>query len=375
MKLLHIIPHIDEEAAGPSYSVPRLCQSLVVAGNEVELSCLAAKKNIKGVNIVIHSEWPFLKRFAVSSSFVKYLRLRADSVDIIHNHSLWSMVNVATGWLAPYKAAKLVTSPRGTLSTWALSQNYIIKKVLWVIQRRVLRYSDMIHATSMVEYEQIRSMGFNAPVAIIPNGIDLPLEFPFKKESDRRTLLFLGRLHPTKCVDRLLHAWKELQYNHPEWDLVIVGKGKSNYIKELTHLKGQLLLERVKFTGAVYGAEKSDIYNNANLFVLPSHSENFGIAVAESLAHSCPVVVSKGAPWSQLEEKKCGWWTDHNIQSLSKSLDISMSTPVEQLRIMGINGRHWMAQDYEWKVIAQKMSGSYNWLVKGGKPPSWIKLS
>ena len=108
---------------------------------------------------------------------------------------------------------------------------------------------------------------------------------------------------------------------------------------------------------------------------MPSHSENFGVAVAESLAHSCPVVVSKGAPWSQLEEKKCGWWTDHDILSLSKTLNTSMSTPIDQLRVMGVNGRHWMAQDYEWKVIAQKMSNSYNWLVKGGKRPSWIKLS
>ncbi len=256
MKLLHIIPHIDEEAAGPSYSVPRLCQSLAVVGNEVELSCLAAKKNIKHVNIVIHSEWPFLKRFAISSSFVKYLRLRVDGVDIIHNHSLWSMVNIATGWVVSNKGAKLITSPRGTLSDWALTQSCLVKKLMWPLQRRLLAKSNMIHATSLAEYNDIRAKGFDSPIAIIPNGIDIPSRPLVKVDNDRRVLLFLGRLHPIKCVDRLLYAWEQLQATQNEWDLVIVGKGNIKYEKYLISLKESLDLKRVKFSGALYGDDK-----------------------------------------------------------------------------------------------------------------------
>ena len=134
MKLIHIIPHINEEAAGPSYSVPRLCQSLALIGNKVELLCLAANGKIPNVKVTIYSEWPILKNFAISTSLTNSLRLKSQKVDIVHNHSLWSMVNISTGWFVSKKYVKLVTSPRGTLSSWALSQNSLIKKLLWPLQ-------------------------------------------------------------------------------------------------------------------------------------------------------------------------------------------------------------------------------------------------
>lgn len=120
MKSVHVVPHIDQEAAGPSYSVPRLCESLAARGHEVELSCLAARGKLPGVVLDLHEQWPILGRFAISPSLARALRDKAGRVDIVHNHSLWSMVNVAAGWVVPGKRAKLVTSPRGTLSPWAL---------------------------------------------------------------------------------------------------------------------------------------------------------------------------------------------------------------------------------------------------------------
>ena len=119
MKLVHVVPHIDQEAAGPSYSVPRLCQGLAARGHEVELSCLAARGGIPGVALDLHRQWPILGRFAISTSHARALRDKATRVDIVHNHSLWSMVNVATGWVVPGRRAKLVTSPRGTLSPYS----------------------------------------------------------------------------------------------------------------------------------------------------------------------------------------------------------------------------------------------------------------
>ena len=106
MKLVHVVPHIDQEAAGPSHSVPRLCESLASRGHEVELSCLAARGDIPGVRLDLHPSWPILGRFAVSSSHAGALRDKARQVDIIHNHSLWSMVNVAAGLVVPGKRAK-----------------------------------------------------------------------------------------------------------------------------------------------------------------------------------------------------------------------------------------------------------------------------
>jgi len=99
VNLLHVVPHISEEASGPSYSVPRLCEVLVKQGATVELSCLEGRTGSDGVHVNVHRQWPIVRRFAISSEFVGFLRNEGTRFDIVHNHSLWSMVNVATDGL------------------------------------------------------------------------------------------------------------------------------------------------------------------------------------------------------------------------------------------------------------------------------------
>ena len=374
MKLVHVVPHIDQEASGPSYSVPRLCESLAGLEHEVELSCLAGKRNIPGVSIDIHRQWPILNRFAISTRHTRALRRKAAYVDIVHNHSLWSMVNVAAGWVVPGQRAKLVTSPRGTLSSWALSRTQFLKLILWPLQRQVLKRADLLHATSEGEYRDIRTHGFTAPVVIIPNGIDLPVLPPSKIKVKQRTLLFLGRIHPTKCIERLLHSWRQLQEAHLDWRLLIAGPGEPEYESKMRKLSDTLNCERVVFSGALYGARKSEAYFEADLFVLPSHSENFGMTVAEALAHNCPAVVSRGAPWSGLKRAGCGWWIEHDVPTLTAVLDAAMSLPSQELEMMGIKGRDWMERDFGWKAIAHRMGAAYRWLIEGGAPPDYVKL-
>ena len=373
IKSVHVVPHIDQEAAGPSYSVPRLCESLAARGHEVELSCLAARGEIPRVALDLHAQWPILGRFAISPSLARALRDKAGRVDIVHNHSLWSMVNVAAGWVVPGKRAKLVTSPRGTLSPWALSRSKWVKRFLWPLQRRALARADLLHATSEVEYGEIRAQGFTAPVAVVPNGIDLPILPEQVRTTDVRTLLFLGRLHPTKCVDRLLHAWQTLQHQHPEWRLVVAGRGEPAHVRDLKNLAATLNLHRVSFPGPLYGADKAEAYFDAELFVLPSHSENFGMVVAEALAHACPAVVSRGAPWSGLEIEGCGWWVEHDVAHLTQALAAAMSLPAEQLASMGGRGRAWVERDFGWDSVAQRMDAAYRWLVSDGELPAWVR--
>jgi glycosyltransferase involved in cell wall biosynthesis len=376
MRVLHVVPHIDQEASGPSYSVPRLCQSLAECGNQVELSCLAARGEIPGVALDLHPQWPVLGRFAISTSLAGALRRKASVVDVVHNHSLWSMVNVASGWAVPGRRAKLVTSPRGTLSAWALSRSRRAKSLLWPLQRRALDRADLLHATSDVEYGEIRAQGFTAPVAVIPNGIDVPA-LPAEGAGARRemrTLLFLSRIHPTKGLDRLLQAWAQLQEVHPCWCLVVAGHGEAANVEQVKSLANQLGLKRITFPGPQYGEAKAQAYRFADLFVLPTHSENFGMVVAEALAHGCPSVVSKGAPWPGLLTESCGWWVANDSETLTTTLHAAMQLPAGDRASMGLRGRAWMERDYGWHAIGQKMDAAYRWLLSGGECPAWVKV-
>lgn len=374
MNLVHVVPHISAEASGPSYVVPRLCQSIVKRGHHVELSCSDAGRKIPGVELSVHLEWPVLRSFAISPDHARALAKAARQVDVVHNHGLWSMVNLASGWVVPGKRAKLVTSPHGTLSEWALSRSKRRKQLLWPAQRRALSKADLLHATSEEEYEDIRRAGFDAPVAILPNGIDLPEILMDRTEGGpQRTLLFLSRIHPTKGIERLLDAWAPLERSHPDWHLKIVGPGHANYIAGLQAQASRIGASRAVFVGPLYGQDKTAAYRSADVFVLPTHSENFGIAVAESLAYECPAIVSHGAPWAGLETEGCGWWISNDVETLRATLDAAMSLSRKELHAMGAKGRLWMQRDFSWGAIAGEMEAAYRWTIEGGAVPSCVR--
>lgn len=336
--------------------------------------CLAATGEIPGVALSVHRQWPIPRRFAVSVDLARHLGSQAKRVDIVHNHSLWSMSNVAAGCLVPGRRARLVTSPRGTLSSWALSRSRWLKRGLWPLQRSALTRAAMLHATSEAEHGEIRALGLEAPVVILPNGIDLPELATSRSLGDVRTLLFLSRIHPKKGIDRLLHAWRQLESLHPDWQLVIAGRGEAAHVAEVTELAASLALRRVRFPGPLYGAEKARAYTDASLFVLPTHSENFGMVVAEALAHGCPAVVSRGAPWPGLVTEDSGWWVDHKVESVTHALNAAMSLSAEDLALMGARGRAWMERDFGWTSIGKRMVAAYRWLLDGGERPACVRV-
>ena len=375
MKFFHIVPNVKEEASGWAYSVPRLCQSIAKLGHDVELSCLAVRHDISGVKTTEYTALPVFRKFGVSVGHTRALISSTKRVDVVHNHSLWSMMNVVSGWVVPRTNAKLVVSPRGTLSQWAMNRRRLLKRFLWVLQRRTLAEADLLHATSQEEYLDIRSHGFSNPIVVVPNGIDVPDSIPPSRPRSMRTLLFLSRIHPKKGVDRLLEAWKRLQRKHSSWQLVIAGKGDTEYERQVVALADSLKLERISFVGPKYRSEKSRLYLSADLFALPTHNENFGIVVAEALAHACPCIVSKGAPWSGLETEECGWWVDRDVRTFSNALDRAMLLPPDRLAKMGENGRAWMKRDFGWDSIARQMDSAYRWIAERGDRPSCVVMS
>lgn len=374
-KSVHVIPSISNESSGPSYSVVNLCRSLIEAGVEVTLVDLDdSDQKSKPDFVRSFKQTGYPMRLGRSPAMRAWLTEKAinGQINIMHNHSLWMMPNVYSCNAVKGINVPLVVSPRGTLSDWAMNNGSKIKKIFWpLVQYPALRAVACFHATAESEYLDIRRLGFRQPVAVIPNGIDIPAT-PQLSFGSARTLLFLGRIHPVKGLDMLLPAWAALQYRFPDWRLRIVGPDNSGYLEQIKILAGQLGLERIEFTGPLTGVDKASAYAEADLFVLPTYSENFGMAVAESLAVGTPAIVTKGAPWSGLNAKGAGWWINIDKGSLIACLQEAMTKSVKELREMGDCGRTWMQESYSWENIALEMRHVYEWLLREIDKPKCV---
>ncbi len=375
MQVIHTVSDLSEEASGPSYSVLRLCESLIAQGQAVTIAALDWSPTPPVL--------PFLKIFPLgfgprrlgrSPAMRRWLsaQARSRSVDLIHNHGLWMMPTVYPGHTARRHGIPLVVSPRGTLSEWAMQSGSAFKRIFWpLVQRPALSAATCFHATAESEYQDIRRLRFRQPVAIIPNGIDMP-DLTRKTPGDRRTLLFLGRVHPKKGLNLLLPAWRAVQDRFPEWRLQIVGPDNDGHLAEMQRLAAELHLERIEFSGALFGKEKWRAYGQADLFVLPTYSENFGMSVAEALAAGTPAIVSRGAPWSGLEKQRAGWWIEIGVDPLVACLEEALARPSSDLAEMGLRGRSWMAAEYSWSHVGRQMADTYCWMVEGGEKPAWV---
>ena len=375
--IAHIVSAIGNEASGPAYSVVRLHESLLDQGWDATLATLdsapiASPPSFlqtfpQGVGPRRLGRSPAMRRWLASAA-------KTGTIDLIHNHSLWMMPNVYPGWVSRRSHVPLVVSPRGTLSAWAFASGSKVKKVFWpLLQQPALRATACFHATANSEYEDIRRMGFKQPIVVIPNGVDIPAPPGRNNNSETRTLLFLGRIHPIKGVDMLLKAWRAVSSRFPEWQLRIVGPDNDGYLGRMQNLATKLKLARVEFSGPLYGEAKLKAYRDAELFVLPTHSENFGMTVAESLAAGTPAIVSKRGAWGGLVSEGAGWWIDIGVDPLVACFEAALAQPREALRTMGERGRDWMRRDFSWAEIARQAGETYRWVLSGRNKPSWVR--
>jgi glycosyltransferase involved in cell wall biosynthesis len=377
IRAIHVVTNVAEEASGLSNAVRSQCEALIDAGEEVQLAALDWSP---------HSWKPsFLKEFPLgvgprrlgrSPQMLRWLRqiVLSEQAEIIHSHSLWRMPNVYAGWATRGKKCRLIVSPHGTLSKRALDESAQAKRIFWwLLQQPAIRHVACFHATAESEFEDIRRAGFQQPVCVIPNGIDVHAARE-KSFGSRRKLLYLGRIHPIKGIDFLLHAWRQLFDRFPDWDLQIVGPDDGGYLPRLKTLATEMRLRRVEFSGPRYGEEKWRAYHEAELFVLPTHSENFGLSVAEALATGTPAIVTRGAPWSKLEPHGAGWWIDVGTDPLVACLEEAMTRPREDLIARGALGREWMAQEFSWERVGMMMDQTNRWLLSGGEMPEWVHL-
>ena len=128
------------------------------------------------------------------------------------------------------------------------------------------------------------------------------------------------------------------------------------------------------FVGSVDGAEKAALYHSADLFVLPTFSENFGVVIAEALACGLPVITTKGAPWQGLETHLCGWWVDVGVEPLVDALQRAFRTPDSELKAMGERGRVYAENSFAWPKIAEQTLDVYRWVLGQGEKPNCVVL-
>lgn len=377
-QIIHVVPAVSEEASGPSYSVVRLCESLIDKNVPVAMATLDWSP--EGMTLPFARKFPIglgPKRLGRSPLMKRWLIERVDSgqTSVIHSHSLWMMPNVYPALAARRRyGCALIVAPRGTLSPQARSINPISKRIFWdLLQGPALKRATCFHATSEAECDDVRAAGFSQPVIVLPNGVDLPAPRDKPRQVGRRRLLFLGRIDPIKGIDVLLKAWGIVSPSYPDWELEIAGPDSRGHLGKLKSLAARLRLPRVTFPGPVYGAAKVDALRNASLFILPSYSENFGMAVAEAMAAGTPVVVSKFAPWAQVGARGAGWSTDVTLDALSACIEQACDMSDRDLAEMGQRGREWMAQEFAWANIADEMKRAYEWVQFGGSKPACVR--
>lgn len=392
--LLHVVPSINPRTGGPAASVPGLAGALARAGVGTTIASLdyethGAVPDVPGVRSLACRPSALGRRLRGWSPALRRLIFEAAAgTDIVHSHALWMVPGIYARQAAEQFARPLVVSPRGMLDPWSLERSRLKKRLAaWAYENRNLRAARLLHATSDLEAESIRRFGLRQPIAVLPNGVDLPqtneipqrelLERRFPELCGKRWLLFLGRLDPKKGLDLLLEIWRELGPVHPDWRLVIAGPDLEGYGSKLVAsvLRDPALLARTTFAGMLEGAEKSEALAHAELFVLPTRGENFGIAIAEALAHGTPVLTTTAAPWGELMSRDCGWWVLPEAGAVRAALASALRLPASELERLGSNGRSLVRERYSWNSIGERWVEVYRWLLSGGAPPASVHLT
>ena len=360
MKIIHYIPSIDRMAGGISTYMQVLAKPLGTMA-EVHIMTHASENPLPMENCKVH-DIPRYRPF--SGVWKKAVVDLLDSVrpDIVHVNCCWTPDCAIIQRLAQKRGYKVVLTPHGMLEPWILKRHYWTRKVpaLWLYQKAAVQRADCVQATAESERDNLLKLGYNSNIKVVRLGIDaesIEMKRSWKKS---RQILFLSRVHVKKGINFLVEAADVLRNELQGYKILVAGEGDADYVEAMKRMicdRG--LQDIVQLIGGVYGDEKWRLFQTSDFFVLPTHSENFGLAIAESLASGTPVITTVGTPWNDLNDTNSGAWIEIGTQPLTDTLRKFLALSDEELETMGRNGRKLIETKYSAHVMAEQMMEVY----------------
>jgi glycosyltransferase involved in cell wall biosynthesis len=390
MKVLQIVPSISLIYGGPSQMALSLSRSLAAVGLDVTILTTNSNGDIgqasldvplgvpilqEGYEILYFACSPF-KRYKFSLPLLQWLSHNAKYYDIIHIHALFSPVSTAAAAIARWRRIPYLLRPLGTLDPADLQKKKALKQLYGRgLERPNLAGAAAIHFTTRQEALISERFGAITRDIVVPLGVDLPALLP-ELGSTRQTLgipadvpliLFLSRIDLKKGIELLIKSLEALQARGYAFHFVLAGANPQDSDYELaikTRLRQSPLRDRSTLTGFVRGDSKWGLLQDADLFVLPSAYENFGIAVAEAMAVGTPAVISRQVYiGEEVGKAGAGWVCDRNILTFTRAIQDALDNPTERQE-RGRKARQLVQKEYQWSAIAKKMVQIYASLSK-----------
>lgn len=392
-KILHFVPTIGRLSGGLAPVALGLAYEQQRLGLQTQIWSLDTYAEIEWAKNIYQELAPNVNIFPVlGPRSIGYSPLLEKSMlgpqgrffDLLHQHSIWMASSRATNrWRQAFQRPTVITL-HGTLEANVLRRS-AWKKWLggMVYEYRNLRAASCLHALSENEAASFRRFDLINPIAIIPNGVSETwvasrrdarqfrerLQISF----DQRILLFLSRIHPKKGLPYLIEAASQLSDQLGGWQILIAGPDDNGHRRGMEILAAKRGIENlIKFIGPVFGDEKANVFASSDLFILPSQSEGFPVAVLEALGAGVPVITTRGTPWGELRDEHCGWWVDASVNGIRDALREAIYLPRTELREMGVRGRNLVARKYTWPRIAERTTALYSWLLGTGKQPDFV---
>ncbi|MEM6717288.1 MAG: hormogonium polysaccharide biosynthesis glycosyltransferase HpsP, partial [Cyanobacteria bacterium P01_C01_bin.147] len=378
LRILQIVPSISLVYGGPSQMVRGFSQALSAAGAEVTILTTDSNGDVDeapldvplGVPVkeenytVYYFRCSPFRRYKFSLDLLSWLWEHAQDYDLAHVHALFSPVSSFSATVLRQRGLPYLMRPLGTLDPADLSKKKQFKQLYAaVLERPNLAGAAAIHFTSEQEARVSERFGTDTPGMVLPLGVNpLPpvaheidvyeeLEIP----RDRPLLLFMSRLDPKKGIDLLIPALETLQQEGLNFYLVMCGANPQDREYEQSvyqQVQESELRSHVTLTGYVAGDRKAALLQAADLFVLPSYYENFGISVAEAMLAGSPVVISDQVHiWDTIQQTESGWICECTVDSLTQQLRDALKLPDERTQ-RGLNAQRCAKDHYSWDAIA-----------------------